>query len=82
MALFDQSVAWVDDLGALRLSRVKVSKVPIRRMKTLARYGLVTVPMAIAPLSEKTRMSHTLPASRFSLDTCNLRRGMALILQR
>ncbi|MEQ4724213.1 DUF4158 domain-containing protein, partial [Nonomuraea sp. B19D2] len=42
----------VDDIAAFRLGRVRVDKVPVRRMKTLAKYGAGTKAPLLARLSE------------------------------
>ncbi|GAA2820899.1 hypothetical protein GCM10020220_006600 [Nonomuraea rubra] len=57
----------VDDIAAFRLGRVRVDKVPVRRMKTLAKYGAVTKAPLLARLS-KPRKTATMFAVTRSLE--------------
>ncbi|MFI6478686.1 hypothetical protein ACIBH1_12195 [Nonomuraea sp. NPDC050663] len=47
----------VDDIAAFRMGRVRVDKVPVRRMKTLAKYGAGTKAPLLARLNEPRKMA-------------------------
>jgi hypothetical protein len=53
-----------DDLAALRLGRVAVGKVPLRRMKTLAKYGAGSKAPALARLHEPRKTATLLAVTR------------------
>ncbi|MBE1559786.1 TnpA family transposase [Nonomuraea africana] len=54
----------VDDIAAFRLGRVPVDKVPVRRMKTLAKYGAGTKAPLLARLSEPRKTATMLAVTR------------------
>ncbi len=54
----------VDDLAGLELGRVQVGKVPVRRMKTLARYGAGSKAPALARLGEPRKTATLLAVTR------------------
>lgn len=54
----------VDNLAAFGLGRVAVSKVPVRRMKTLAKYGDGTKAPALDRLVEPRRTATLLAVTR------------------
>ncbi|WP_067144018.1 Tn3 family transposase [Microtetraspora malaysiensis] len=54
----------VDDLAAFELGRVRVSKVPVRRMKTLARYGAGSKAPLLARLDEPRRTATLVAVTR------------------
>jgi hypothetical protein len=57
----------VDDIARFRLGRVRVDKVPVRRMKTLAKYGAGSKAPLLAWLDEP-RKTATVPAVTRSLE--------------
>ncbi|MGP3932136.1 hypothetical protein [Nonomuraea sp. KM88] len=54
----------VDDIAAFRLGRVRVDKVPVRRMKTLAKYGAGTKAPLLARLAEPRKTATMLAVTR------------------
>jgi TnpA family transposase len=54
----------VDDLGSFELGRVRVDKVPVRRMKTLARYGAGSKAPTLANLLEPRKTATLLAVTR------------------
>lgn len=54
----------VDELGAFELGRVRVDKVPVRRMKTLARYGAGSKAPTLANLLEPRKTATLLAVTR------------------
>jgi hypothetical protein len=54
----------VDDLARFELGRVRVGKVPVRRMKTLARYGAGSKAPALARLHEPRKTATLLAVTR------------------
>ncbi|MGV9775067.1 DUF4158 domain-containing protein [Streptosporangium sp. NPDC003464] len=54
----------VDDIAAFRLVRVRVDKVPVRRMKTLAKYGAGTKAPLLARLNESRKTATMLAVAR------------------
>lgn len=54
----------VDDLARFELGRVQVGKVPVRRMKTLARYGAGSKAPALARLHEPRKTATLLAVTR------------------
>ncbi len=54
----------VDDLARFELGRVEVSKVPVRRMKTLARYGAGSKAPLLARLLEPRRTATMVAVTR------------------
>jgi hypothetical protein len=60
----------VDDLARFGLGRVEVSKVPVRRMKALARYGAGSKAPLLARLAEPRRNKH--PGERRCAGCCRM----------
>ncbi|WP_407670159.1 DUF4158 domain-containing protein [Nonomuraea solani] len=54
----------VDDIAAFELGRVRVGKVPVRRMKTLAKYGAGTKAPLLARLAEPRKTATMLGVTR------------------
>ncbi|MFI9846761.1 Tn3 family transposase [Nonomuraea sp. NPDC051941] len=54
----------VDDIARFELGRVRVDKVPVRRMKTLAKYGAGTKAPLLARLSEPRKTATMLGVTR------------------